>query len=104
MQGTTNRRKFIGQSFALGAGLMLSSTLGFSSHEEKKIRIGMIGVGMRGTNHLQNLLNRTDVLIPAICDIDTERITIAQDMLVKAGHQKAEAYTKNDHSFLEMLK
>jgi predicted dehydrogenase len=72
--------------------------------DTKKTRIGMIGVGLRGTSHLHNLLNRSDVIMPAICDIDPERITIAQDMLSKSGHKKAEAYSKNEYSYVDLLK
>jgi predicted dehydrogenase len=104
MNGTTNRRKFLEQGFVLGTALAMAPAIAFSSSEVKKIRIGMIGVGLRGNTHLHNLLNRNDVLIPAICDIDPERITISQDMLLKAGHKKAEVYSKNESSYLELLK
>jgi predicted dehydrogenase len=100
----TNRRKFLQQSLTLGAGLSLVPKMVFSTPENKKVRIGLIGVGMRGTNHLQNLLNRNDVIIPAICDIDSERITIAQGLISKAGGKKAEVYTKGEFAYLEMLK
>jgi predicted dehydrogenase len=100
----TNRRKFLGQSFVLGAGISLAPKLAFSSAEAKKTRVGLIGTGLRGTVHLRNLLNRKDVVIPAICDIDPERITIAQDLITKAGQKKAEVYSQHEHSYLDMLK
>src|SRR5687768_5843567 len=100
----SNRRKFLTQGLVIGAGLSLAPNLVFGRPPDKKVRLGMIGVGLRGTNHLRNLLSRTDVTIPSICDIDVERISIAQDLISKAGHQKAEAYSKNEYAFLDMLK
>src|SRR4051812_31366571 len=99
-----NRRKFIGQSLVLGSGLSVTPALAFSEFAEKKVRLGMIGVGLRGTDHLENILLRKDVTIPAICDIDPERIVIAQDLITKAGFKKPEVYSKNDHAFLDLLK
>jgi len=101
---TTNRRKFIGQSLMLGAGLSLVPKMAFSSTDAKKIRVGMIGVGLRGTAHLNNLLKRNDVIVPAICDIDPERIVVAQQLIATAGHKKAEVYGQNQYAFLDLLK
>lgn len=98
------RRKFIEQGLILGGSLSVAPALAFTNQAENKVRIGMIGVGLRGTDHLQNLLLRKDVTINAICDIDTERIAIAQNHITKAGNKKAEAYSANDHSFLDLLK
>lgn len=98
------RRKFLGQSLLLGAGLTLAPKIAFTFSEEKKIRIGFIGVGLRGSTHLQNILNRKDVIVPALCDIDPERLTIAQSMLAKAGQKKAETYSNGDYAFLNLLK
>lgn len=58
---------------------------------------------MRGTNHLQNALYRDDIVIPAICDIDLERIKIAEDLIVKKGMKKPESYTQGEFAFLKML-
>ncbi|GEO06485.1 alpha-N-acetylgalactosaminidase [Adhaeribacter aerolatus] len=101
-----NRRIFLKKNLVATTGLALAPALswGTAVAPEKKARIGFLGVGLRGTNHLRNLLKRDDVLIPAICDIDPERIKIAQELIAKAGHKKPETYTSGDHAYLEMLK
>ncbi|MBD0260452.1 MAG: Gfo/Idh/MocA family oxidoreductase, partial [Cytophagales bacterium] len=103
-----NRRSFVKKNLAAGAGLALSPVLSASaapgtSVAPPKARIGFIGVGLRGTNHLQNLLYRDDAVVPALCDVDPERITIVQGMLGKAGHKKAEVYTGSEQAYLKML-
>ncbi|MEJ7829645.1 MAG: gfo/Idh/MocA family oxidoreductase, partial [Segetibacter sp.] len=82
-----NRRRFLKNNIVAGTGVALapSFALGKGFAPDKQARIGFIGVGLRGTNHLKNLLRRKDVLIPAICDIDPERIKIALDLIAKAG-------------------
>jgi predicted dehydrogenase len=64
----------------------------------------MIGIGLRGTGHLESLLQRGDVLVPAICDVDPERISIAQDWIQKAGQKKADAYgVEGDFAYRKLL-
>jgi predicted dehydrogenase len=104
MTSMNQRRKFLGQSLLIGAGLALTPKMAFSLSEEKKVRIGFIGVGLRGTTHLHNILRRKDVIVPALCDIDPERLTLAQGLLAKAGQKKAETYSNGDYAFLAMLK
>jgi hypothetical protein len=61
-------------------------------------RIGMIGVGGRGTSLLKNLL-AADARIFAICDVVREKAEFAQSLVVKAGQKSPELYTKGDHDF-----
>jgi predicted dehydrogenase len=101
-----NRRIFIKKNLAATTGLALAPALswGTAPAPGKKVRIGFIGVGKRGTSHLRNLLYRDDIVIPAICDIDPERIQISLDLMAKAGFKKPETYTKGDLAYLEMLR
>ncbi|MFD0762732.1 twin-arginine translocation signal domain-containing protein, partial [Lutibacter aestuarii] len=84
-----SRRNFIKNTAIAGAGLTLLPNMSFGLNsnvfgKDQKIRVGMIGVGLRGTNHLNNVLLRNDVLVTAICDIDPNRISIALDRIEKA--------------------
>ncbi|PXX26429.1 Gfo/Idh/MocA family protein [Arenibacter sp. ARW7G5Y1] len=100
------RRNFIKKTAITGAGIALVPNLTLGNgfvKDSQKIRVGVIGVGLRGTNHLDNLLKRTDVLVTAICDIDKNRIDIAQDHIVKAGQKKAKAFGKNEHDYKNLL-
>jgi hypothetical protein len=58
-----------------------------------KVRIGMIGVGGRGTSHLRGLLKRSDVEIPAVCDVRKSHAERAKNMIVKGGQKAPELYT-----------
>ena len=78
MQNKINRRDFIKKSTIAGIGVAMAPAISFGKSLNSKARIGLIGVGLRGTVHLQNLLLRNDIEVPAICDINMERIDIAQ--------------------------
>ena len=98
------RRNFIKKTAIVGAGIALAPSLTFGKNKSaQKLKVGMIGVGLRGTNHLNNVLNRDDVLVTAICDIDPKRITIALDKIEKAGQKKPEVFGKYDYDYRNLL-
>ena len=100
-----SRRNFIKKSAIIGAGLSVapSLTFGFNNGSIQKLKVGLIGVGLRGTNHLNNVLLRDDVLVTAICDIDPNRINIALDKIEKAGQEKPEVFGDNDYDYRNLL-
>ncbi len=90
----------------MGAGVILSPNL--ASHwmrvsQNEKLNIGMIGVGLRGTNHLSNLLLRKDINITAVCDIDPERISLAKKMIGDAGGKAPVTFGSNDLDYRNLL-
>jgi len=100
----TNRRSFIRSTTLAGMGIAAAPYLSFGqSGNQRKVKLGLIGVGGRGRGHLQRLLNRDDVLIPAICDIDPEAIEKSQVMITQAGHQKADLYDQDENAFEKLL-
>ena len=64
------RRGFIKSTMIAGAGasLLIPNTL--FGLDDRKVRLGFIGTGLRGRNHLRLAALRDDVIINAICDID----------------------------------
>ncbi|MEN7547644.1 Gfo/Idh/MocA family oxidoreductase [Rapidithrix thailandica] len=96
------RRDFIKTTAAAGVGATLFAPNIVKGKDDRKVRIGFIGVGGRGRSHLRNILLRDDVIVPAICDIDPEAITKAQKM-IKDAKQKAEAYTEGEFAYEKML-
>ncbi|MEN8188180.1 MAG: Gfo/Idh/MocA family oxidoreductase [Bacteroidota bacterium] len=99
-----SRRNFIKKTAIIGAGIAMAPGFTFGKNKSsEKLKIGMIGVGLRGTNHLNNLLLRDDVVITAICDIDPVRISISLDMIEKAGQKKPEVYDKNEVDYKNLL-
>ena len=100
----SSRRKFIQQSTIIGAGIMVAPNLTFGiNKKQEKLKVGLIGVGLRGTNHLNNVLLRDDVLVTAICDIDPNRITIALDTISKYGEEAPKIFQANELDYKNLL-
>ncbi|WP_242202118.1 Gfo/Idh/MocA family protein [Aestuariivivens insulae] len=99
------RRSFIKKSAIAGVGIatLPNLTFGLSGSNAEKLKLAFIGVGLRGTNHLNNALHRKDVEITAICDIDPNRISIALDKIEKAGHKKPEVFGSNELDYRNLL-
>ncbi len=62
--------------------------------KDKKLKIGVIGLGQRGAAYgmtdgsiglLGNILNNSDVLVTALCDLHVERVEFAAEKVIKAG-------------------
>ncbi len=99
-----SRRKFIQTGTAAGLGLSLLSIPNISfGKDDRKVRIGLIGVGLRGRNHLNLLLRRTDTEVVAICDIDSKSLKIARDAIKDAGQKAAKEFTGNETAYKDLL-
>ena len=101
-----SRRNFIKKTAIAGVGVAIAPNLSYgfnTSLGKSKLNVALIGVGLRGTNHLNNLLNRTDVNIVAICDVDPNRIAIANKKIKEAGKKKPKVFGKNDKDYLNLL-
>ena len=80
----SSRRDFVKKTAIIGAGITIAPSLTFGNNNESskdRLNVAFIGVGLRGTNHLNNVLLREDVNVVAICDIDERRNTIALDLV-----------------------
>ena len=95
--------------FALSAGAALAMNRAVQAATEsatfgqKKLRIGFIGVGDRGTGLLRVMLQYPDVEIPAICDIKPPNLKRAQDAVEKAHQNRPEGYDKDAHDYRRLL-
>lgn len=99
-----SRRNFIKKSSIAAAGISMAPNFTFGINLKKdKLKVGLIGVGLRGTNHLTNLLLRDDVIVSAICDIDPKRISLSLDAIDKAGQKKPEVFGNNDYDYRNLL-
>ena len=82
----SSRRDFIKGSTMAGLGLaILPSGNLFSKDKDEPVRIGLIGVGLRGQNHLDLLLLRDDVQVVSICDVQQVMMDMAKDKIKKSG-------------------
>lgn len=96
------RRSFIKTGAAV-TGAIVSPIWLKAATFDKTARIGFIGVGLRGRNHLNNLLQREDVSIPAICDIDPKAIDASRELIDKYDFPSPAIYGENDFDYLNML-
>jgi hypothetical protein len=100
-----DRRDFIQKAALAGAvtGIMPEGVKQ-KSKMAGKVRMGFIGLGLRGRNHLEQALFRDDVEINAICDIDQAAINVALNQIKKAGRKAPAVYSKGDEDFLNLVK
>ena len=110
----TNRRNFLKLSSLAGIGLVLpeeKNVMATNISKKKvnalpkdKVRIGFIGTGLRGRNHVEQILLRADCEVAAICDIDPNALVLSQKMIEKTGKKKAAQYgEKGDRDYRRML-
>src|SRR5690349_8217205 len=82
-----------GAALAFSGAMTSAARAAQSSNEQKKVRIGFIGVGDRGTGLLKVTLGFPNVEVPAVCDIDETRLRNAQGLVEKAKGSKPEGYS-----------
>ena len=99
------RRKFIRATLAAGAAAtVLNPTVLFAA-KQPKVRVGFIGVGLRGRDHLELCMQRDDVEIIAIADPDTKSaIPETQALIAKYGRKKAIEFSNGDEDYRNLLK
>lgn len=85
---STNRRGFVKSSIAAGGILGGVAQTSASFAKPEKLRLGLIGPGGMGSNHLKLLVNRTDVEVTWICEVDKDRLAKAAKTVESApkGH------------------
>ena len=111
--GTLSRRELLKAAGLAGIGAATSSVAGaYSSAEEAVqarraqqrtmigvpftphdvVRLGIIGVGLRGTEVLREFLAVDKVVVNAVCDVVKEKCTLPAQMIEKAGQKKPGIY------------
>ena len=103
MKTSSSRRDFIKTTALAGAGLTLLPSTTVFSKDEPKIRLGFIGVGFRGQNHLELALNRSDVEVVAICDIQQRMIDLTLNKISKSGKPKPQVIMDGPLGYKRLL-
>src|SRR5215471_2015629 len=93
-------RHFARRDFLVAAGAAALST---ADATERPVRVGMVGVGSRGTSLLRNLLNLPGVEIPAICDINESNLARAQGLVENAARTRPEGYARGVEDFRRLV-
>jgi hypothetical protein len=117
VDGAVSRRSFLQAGMASAIAIGLSATQGIALSPEghihaksmmdvpfqaKEPRLGIIGVGGRGTSLLEDLL-AANAQVRAICDVIPEKTKHAQQLVEKAGLHAPELYTEGDHAYERLV-
>lgn len=110
-----DRRDFLKLASAVGAGLAFGATgvggcAGWLTSSRKvvkaaainTVRVGFVGVGRMGTNHVRNLLQIEGVVIGAVCDIVEEKVARIQQLVEEAGQARPAGYSRSETDFERM--
>jgi hypothetical protein len=98
-----HRRDFVRNTAVGLAGLTILPTGSLFAKNADKIRLGYIGVGLRGRNHIGEGLLRDDVEIVAICDIQESSLKYCRAQFVKAGKKLPVEYTGSLDAYKKLL-
>jgi predicted dehydrogenase len=69
------------------------SMLGFAAEPIPVVRVGFVGIGMRGSAAVQRFTHLQGVEVKGLCDLVQENIDKCQKMLTDAGMAAADGYT-----------
>jgi predicted dehydrogenase len=102
MKLSMSRREFIKSTAMAGvaASMMPTSLFGASS---SNLQIGVIGTGFRGQGMSRLLLDRPDVDIPVVCDIDDRMIEMVLKVFEKQGRPAPKIYKDGPEDFRNMV-
>ncbi|MEP7258972.1 MAG: Gfo/Idh/MocA family oxidoreductase [Flavitalea sp.] len=105
MTNNFDRRKFLkfstaamGGVAASGMGLPLSA-LSNNAMPDKPVRLGFIGIGGRGSYHLDVALGMEGVEVPAICEIKSDRLYSAKRWIEESGRPTPKLYDRGPTDF-----
>ncbi|ULQ55505.1 Gfo/Idh/MocA family oxidoreductase [Flavihumibacter rivuli] len=99
------RRNFVRNVALAGSGLAIAPSVNILANKpaDAKVKLGFIGVGLRGQNHLDNAIRRTDVELVAICDIDNRMLESSRKIVEGQGKKWPKVYTGSPYAYREML-
>ncbi len=95
------RKEFIKNTSLASAYFTLNPNQIFSSND--KVKIGIIGVGLRGQDHLELLIKRNDVDVVAICDIDERMLKMSDDIIKKSHKSQPKVFTGDSFAWKKLL-
>ena len=66
------------------------------------VRVGFIGLGMRGSSAVSRYLHIPGAKVAAICDIEPEMVQKTQERLNRAGHPEVPSYTGSEDAWKQL--
>lgn len=106
MSNSVSRRKFVKDASlsSMAIGLTPQLIKAQANVVKDKVRVGIIGTGLRGQSHLDMLCERTDTVIVSFADPDKNMLGSAQKILAKAGRPAAVEFNNGNEDYKNLLK
>ncbi len=105
MNHSCDRRSFVklgaaaGTAWAVGRDCLAADTANLKARAIDRVRVGLVGIGSRGSLLLNVLLGLEGVEVRAVCDLVPERVAKAQDLVVAAKQPKPSGYSRGETDF-----
>jgi predicted dehydrogenase len=97
------RRDFIKTTALAGAGVTVMPAAALGRPQKDKVRLGFIGVGLRGQNHLELALRRPDTIVAALCDIQPRMMDMAMQLVSAAGSARPAIFLDGPYGYRRLL-
>lgn len=78
------------------------TVMGLACEPLDKVRIGLIGLGMRGLDGCERLLKVDGIQITAICDLFPDRVAAAKKLVLEAGQPEPACYSSGENAWMEL--
>src|SRR5690606_25512550 len=108
MNSNFDRRNFLKLSTAALGGVAMTSAfspldvLAKNQRKKQTIRLGFVGIGGRGSYHLDTALGIEGVEVPAICDINPKNLYQAKRWVEESGQASPRLYDRGPTDFLRL--
>ncbi len=79
-----------------------SDVIGLVTEPLEVVRVGFIGLGMRGPGAVSRFTHIPGVEIKALCDLHEDRVEKSQQLLEKTGFPRATSYSGSEYAWKEM--
>ena len=103
MSPKRTRREFLEASGGVAMASTLTGGKSLLAESNKTIKVGFVGVGMRGSGLLEIALAMPGVDVPAICDINRDHLDKNFAVVEKARGKRPEGYGHGDEDFKRLM-
>ncbi len=77
--------------------------LGYAAPKIANVRVGFIGLGMRGPGAVERFTHIPGTTVVALCDLRPDRVEASQKILDKAGVKRAAGYSGAEDSWKQLI-